>query len=171
MRHRPIGGDDEAQRDEPAGIEFGRQCAGDGEHEHEHQPAGGDGHAGLPGAVAHDLLEELRHEDGGGVERDAHQEHDQLGHSDVAAGEQAQVEDGVLDGELAPEEDDQPDDRDDGAGDDEAGAEPVVFLALVEQHLQGADGDDEQAEAPVVDAVLALADVVEIRRIFDERGW
>ena len=56
-------------------------------------------------------------------------------------------------------------------GDDEAGAEPVVFLALVEHDLEGADGDDEQAEAPVVDALAALADFGEIGRIFDERGW
>ena len=31
-------------------------------------------------------------------------------------GEEAQVEDGMLDGEFAPEEEDQPDDGDDGAG-------------------------------------------------------
>ena len=57
---------------------------------------------------------------------------------------------------------------DDGQRDDEAGAEPVVFLALVEHDLEGADGDDEQAESPVVDALAALADFGEIGRVFDE---
>ena len=54
------GGDDEADGDELAGIEFGRECAGDGEEGHEHESAAGDGHAGLAGGVAHDLLEKLR---------------------------------------------------------------------------------------------------------------
>ena len=56
----------------------------------------------------------------------------------------------------------------DGEGDDEAGAEPVVFLALVEHDLEGADGDDEEAEAPVVDAFATLADFGEIGRVFDD---
>ena len=56
------------------------------------------------GGVAHDLLQKLRDQHGGRIERDAHHEHDELCHADVAAGEQAQVENRVLDGELAPEE-------------------------------------------------------------------
>ena len=42
----------------------------------------------------------------------------------------------MFDGEFAPEEERQPDRRRDGKGDDEAGAEPVVFLALVEHDLE-----------------------------------
>ena len=53
------------------------------------------------------------------------------------------------------------------AGGDEAGTEPVVFLALVEQHLEAADGDDEQAEAPVIDAFFAFADCGQIGRVLD----
>ena len=86
------------------GSNLGARAAGDGEEEHEREAAGGDGHAGLAGGVAHDFLQELRDEDGGGVEDDADHEHDELGHADVAALEEAQVEDGVFDGEFAPEE-------------------------------------------------------------------
>ena len=75
---------------------------------------------------------------------------------------------GCFDGELAHQEDGEADDGDDEAGDDEAGAEPVVFLAFVEHDLERADGDDEQAESPVVDAFAALADVGEVGRIFDD---
>ena len=110
----------------------------------------------------------MRDENRGRVKRHTHDEHDELGHAHVALGEEAQVEYGVFDGELAIDEDGQPDDRDDAAGDDEAGAEPVVFLALVEHGLQGADGDDEQAESPVVDGELALADGGEVRRVFHD---
>ena len=74
----------------------------------------------------------------------------------------------MLDGELAPDEKRESDDCGDEEGDDEAGAEPVVFLAFVEHDLEGADGDDEQAEAPVVDAFAALADFGEVGRVFDE---
>ena len=65
------GGDDEADGDEFARIEFGRERAGDREEKHEHQSAGGDGHAGLPGRVAHDLLQKLRDEHGRRVQSDS----------------------------------------------------------------------------------------------------
>ena len=168
MRHRPKVVMTKPMATSLRAIEFGRERSGDGEEEHEHESAGGDGHAGLAGGVAHDLLQELRDEDGGGVEGDADHEHDELGHADVAAREEAQVEDGMFDGELAPEEERESDDRDDGQRDDEAGAEPVVFLALVEHDLEGADGDDEKAESPVVDAFAALADFGEVGRVFDQ---
>ena len=73
------GCDDETHGDEFARIEFGRECACYREEEHEHQAAGGNGHAGLAGGVAHDFLEKLRDQHSGGVKRDAHHEHDQLG--------------------------------------------------------------------------------------------
>jgi hypothetical protein len=139
------------------GVEFGREGAGDGEEDHEDEAAGGDGHAGLAGGVAHDFLEVLRDEDGGGVEAGADHEHDELGHGDVAALEEAEVDDGVVDVEFAPEEEGEGDGGEDGGGDDEAGAEPVVFLTFVEHHLEGADEDDEEAESPVVDAFALLA--------------
>ena len=74
----------------------------------------------------------------------------------------------MVDGEFAPEKERKSDDGDDEEGDDEAGAEPVVFLSLVEHDLEGADGDDEQAEAPVVDAFFTLADFGEVGRVFDQ---
>src|SRR5579863_5306816 len=142
------GGDDESDGDEFAGIESGRECSGDGEEKHEHESAGGDGHAGLPRGVAHDFLQKLGDEYGGGIECDADHEHDELGHADVSSRKQAQVEDGVVDGELAPEEERSEEDGSDEEGNDEAGAEPVVFLTFIQHDLDGADGDDEEAEAP-----------------------
>src|SRR3569833_3023934 len=61
------GGDDESDGHEFARIESGREGSGYWEEEHEHQSTGRHGHAGLPRGVAHDLLQELRDEDGGGV--------------------------------------------------------------------------------------------------------
>ena len=55
----------------------------------------------------------------------------------------------MLDGEFAPEEEREADGRGHSEGHDEAGTEPVVFLAFVEHDLQGADGDDEQSETPI----------------------
>ena len=74
----------------------------------------------------------------------------------------------MLDGEFAPEEEREADYRRDGECDDEAGTEPVVFLALVEHDLQGADGDDEQSEAPIIDAFASLANFSEVGRVFDD---
>jgi hypothetical protein len=162
------GSDDESHGNEFAWIESGRECAGDGEEKHEHKSAGGDGHSCLSGRVAHDLLQKLRDEHSRRVESDTNHEHDELGHADVAAGKKAQVEDGVRDGEFAPEEECESNDRGDKQSDDEAGAEPVVFLTFIEHDLDGADGDDEEAEAPIVDALTTLADFGEVRRVFDE---
>ena len=80
-----------------ARIEFWRQRSSDWEKEHENESARGNGHAGLAGGVAHDLLQKLRDEHGGGVERDTHHEHDKLGHADVSAGEETQIQDWMLD--------------------------------------------------------------------------
>src|SRR5664280_1957856 len=73
----------------------------------------------------------------------------------------------MLDGELAHHEDRKPDDSDDEAGDNEVRTEPILFLSLVEHDLERPNGDDEQAEAPVVNANAALANRGEIRRVFD----
>ena len=162
------GGDDESEGDDFAGVEFGREGAGDGEEDHEDESAGGDGHAGLAGGVAHDFLQVLGDEDGGGVEAGSDHEHDELGHGDVAAFEEVQVDDGVVDTEFAPKEEGEGDDGHDERGANEGGAEPVVFLAFVEHDLEGGDEEDEKAESPVVDAFALFAAFGEVGRVFDE---
>ena len=65
----------------------------------------------------------------------------------------------------------QPMKRDDERGHRPAhpdGAEPVVFLALVEDDLQAAGPDDEQAEADVVEG--ADLGVLDVGRVVDEAG-
>src|SRR5215469_12681031 len=74
----------------------------------------------------------------------------------------------MVDREFTPEEECEADDGNHEQGDDEARSEPVLFLPLIKHDLNGADGDDEKAEAPVVDAFAALADLREVRWIFDE---
>ena len=74
----------------------------------------------------------------------------------------------MVDGEFAPEEEGESDDGDDSKGDDKPRTEPVVFLSLVEHDLQGADRDDEQSEAPIVDAFAALANFGEVGWVFDD---
>ena len=73
---------------------------------------------------------------------------------------------GMLGGELADDEAGNTDGREHGQDHDEVRAEPVILLALVEHHLQAANADRQQADAPVVDA--ALYPVAKIRRIEDE---
>ena len=71
MRQRPKVVMTKSGGDEFARVEFGRECAGDGEQKHQHQSAGGDGHSGLSGGVAHDLLQELGNQNRRRVKGDA----------------------------------------------------------------------------------------------------
>jgi hypothetical protein len=58
--------------------------------------------------------------------------------------------------ELPEDERDQRDDAEDGEEDDDVRAEPVVFLALVEDELKRAEAGGEQAEAEEVELEAAL---------------
>src|SRR5580658_10540230 len=74
----------------------------------------------------------------------------------------------MFDVKLAPEEEGESHHRNNGAGNNEAGAEPVVFLAFIEHGLQRADSDHEQAEAPIIYRFAPAANLSEIRRVFDQ---
>ena len=69
---------------------------------------------------------------------------------------------------FPPEEEHKGEDRDNRSGEDEVGAEPVIFLALVEEHLQCADEDDEEAQSPVVDTFALFTFGGEVGWVFDE---
>ena len=48
---------------------------------------------------------------------------------------------------------------DDGNGGDPTGAEPIFFLAFIEDDLQRGDPHGKQADAPVIDFLRSAADV------------
>src|SRR6202795_1526591 len=63
---------------------------------------------------------------------------------------------------------DERDDADDGHDDDEVGAEPIVALALIEDHLHGAETEGEEAEADVINAEASAFLLLHVGGIADE---
>ena len=131
-------------------------------------PRGSDDEAGGEGGVAQDLLIVERQDGDGDV--DAHSEH---GDHEAAGAEVAVLEDVQIDEALGigPGAPDPADEGEDEGGDrpaDPDGAEPVVLLAFVEDNLEAAGPDDEEAEADVVEG--ADLGVLDVGRIVDEAG-
>src|SRR3546814_4984660 len=79
----------------------------------------------------------------------------QRANREVAVLEQRQIDDRMLFAELPDQEHDEADQCDDREHDDEARCEPVRVLAFVEQDLQRANPDDQQAQTDAVDRQLA----------------
>ena len=92
----------ESEADHGAGIDLLPDETHDGQKNDQHQAAEGEHHSGLGSGVAHDLLQKLRNHDRCGVKRGADHHHDELGHAEVAAAIEREVDDGVRSGELAP---------------------------------------------------------------------
>ena len=109
-------------------------------------------------------MEDERNEHGGAVEADAEQGHEEDAGGVSAIFEDAQIHDGIFDVKLVDQKCDERNDGDDGNGGDPTGAEPIFFLALIEDDLQRGDSDGEQADAPVIDFLRSAADVRRDRR-------
>src|ERR1700722_1548210 len=63
---------------------------------------------------------------------------------------------------------DQRRDADGRHGYDETRVEPIVALAFVEDYLQGAESDGDQAETEIVDAAFHVALFLEVWRVLDQ---
>ncbi len=111
-------------------------------------------------------LKILRKQDDAGVEAEANQRHQEHSDGEGTVFERAQIDDGVVDGHLADDEGDQSGDAAECLDANIARAEPILALAGVEQNLQRSQAEGEQADAPEIDAGIALA--LEVRRIVDE---
>ena len=129
-------GDDVAEADHQARVDFADGAAGDGHHDHHDEAGGREDHAGAFGGVAEQHLQVLRDEDGRAEEHHAEDELQEDGGAEVAVLEQLQVDDGVGVVPLPPGEEDEQADGEDGEGADHGIAEPVLLLAFVEGELE-----------------------------------
>src|SRR5262249_51200241 len=77
-------------------------------------------------------------------------------------------DDGSLLAPLPDDQGNQADGSDDDQSRDEAGSEPIVFLALVEQHLQGSDAEREEGNADVIQFDAGGFEAAQIGWIFDK---
>ena len=164
------GGDEVAEADHEAGIDFAKAAAGDEHHEHHDEACGREHHAGAFGGVAKKALEVLRDEHGRAEEHHAEDELEEDGGAEVTIFEELQVDDGVGMVPLPPGEDDECDGGEDGEGADHGVAEPVLFLALVEGEFETANAQGYEAQAHEVDLeVLCLLHAqLEVGWVFDD---
>ncbi len=77
------------------------------------------------------------------------------------------IDNGPLSGATPRTPRNQTDHRDRRQRNDEMGAEPIVFLALVEHHLKSSDAESQKRDTDVVDANARVAHPAEVRRILD----
>ena len=116
------------------------------------RPRAGKHQAGRLRRVAHQRLQKLRHHHQAAEQQHAQQEHHEVRHGEVEILEHAHVDNGRLLVPLPDHQRNEADRRDHRQRDDEVRAEPIVFLAFVEQDLQCADAQRQQRDADVVDA-------------------
>ena len=163
------GGAKEADSDEQTRVDFCRQQHTHyGHHDDEHHARWGKRHTGALGRIAETALQELRDEHRCAEEHHAEREREEDRCSEIAIVEQAHVHDGIV---VIPLPDEEGDEYRNGEAEergDEVRREPVIFLALIEHHLQAAEADDDQAEANVVDADAGFLFFLEPWRIFDK---
>ena len=136
-------------------------------------PRGCDDQAGGEGGVAEQLLIEERKDGDGGVDADAEHEDEDAADEEIAVFEDLEIDDGVLVAPAVPAEVDEGDDEEEGGPADPGGAEPVVFLTLVEDDLEAAGPDDEGGEAVAVERRdFGFADVggIEDEAVDHEQG-
>ena len=158
--------DQQADEDQNAAVHHGGEAA---HQRHDHQRADaaeGQGPTRQGGVVTHQGLEEEGQEHDAAVEDEAEKEHDGGAGGIVALFEEAQVHHRVLDLQLPPNQGDQGHCRDDGQAGDKGRRKPIFPLALIQDHLQGAQTHGQEPEAPVVDAAGQLA--LEVVRVEDE---
>src|SRR6185312_14133548 len=118
------------------------------------------------GGVAKQLLVEERQHGDGGVDADSKKEDQRTADQEVPVFEYLQVDQRVLAVPRPVDEQHESNDQRQHRPAEPDGPEPVDFLALVENDLERAGPDDEQAEADVVEGwSLGVPDV---RRVVDE---
>jgi len=166
------GGDAVADADEEAGVHAADEASSDNHHGHKDEAAGGEHHAGALCGVAEEGLEVLRDEDRGAEEHHAEDELEEDGGAEVAVFEELEVDDGVGVVPLPKDEGDEENGGDPSDGDDHGGAEPVFFLALVEEEFEAAYAAGDEGEAGEVDLGAAGFDEAffEVRWVFDHAG-
>ena len=160
-----VGSDQESEDKEPAHIYAG----GDGAHD-EGQGKGSDAargerESGLHRGVIEQGFKILRKQDHAGVEAEADQRHQQHSDGEGAVFEGAQIDNWIVDGQLADDEEQQSYDAAECLDADFARAEPVLALSGIEEDLQRSEAEGEQADTPEIHVGIALA--LDVRRIVD----
>ncbi|WP_292578349.1 hypothetical protein, partial [Mesorhizobium sp.] len=121
-------------------------------HQHEHGNAPRHHRqAGKRGGVIEGRLLQLRQKLRGAEEHRAHRHHDQKGHAELPAEQQADIDDRFAPCPLPRDQQQERHGRDDNEGRDEGRGEPVVALAFVEKDFEAAERHRHQDEADPVD--------------------
>ncbi len=132
--------------------------------------------ARLPRREAVQLLQKDRQHEERAVEREPQRAGEQHPGRELAALEHPEINDRLLDRQLAPDEQNRGDRRDDGERRDELRVEPVEAFAALQHPLQGADRQGQQRDAAQVDGLgphleFGIADVPEDQKRRQDPEW
>ena len=171
-RHRPQADrhQDEAHSDQRAGVDAPSRNLPDRHHrQHRREPARRQHQPGFPCRVAHELLQEYRHQQAGAVEHRTHRDNQHQPDAENLYLEDPQIEDRVGDAQFVDGENDQRG-RAEQAGPHHPGrGEPVGALAAVEHDLHRAQPHHQAGDAHVVDLAAARPVLAQKDGIVHER--
>ena len=162
------GSDQESEDEEPAYIHAGGDGADDEGQGKGSDAARGERESGLHRWIIEQGFKILRKQDHAGVEAEADQRHQQHSDGKGAVFERAQIDNWLVDGQLADDEEQQSHDAAECLDADFARAEPVLALSGVEEDLQRSQAEGEQADTPEIHIGISLA--LDIGRIVDKRA-
>ena len=144
-------------------VHSARQLAGDWRHQHLREPGDDDGLADLQAVEAPNLREKEGYQIGRPVKAGADHESVERAEREVAIGKGAQIDDRLMVGQHAPEEQDGGDARDDHGGEDRAVRKPIPARAFLKRVLEAAEKQRHQHQTGQIEMTqqrhLGLVDV------------
>ena len=151
--------DDQATRQKFARLDLRHEHAHNRHEQERSQTARQHSHACFKSGISHQRLQPYRNQYGAAIEHKAEHRHQEHTCTVGAYLEHLEVDDRIARHQLTDHKEDQPGHRQNGKDQHEVRGEPVFFLALIEKHLQCANTEGEEANAPVIHPPSLLPDV------------
>ncbi len=140
----------EADRDQPAIIDLGSQVADDGHGHDRAQSARAHRQSRRQRRIAKQFLIKERQKCDRAVDRRPENSDQHTSDRKIAMTEDPQIDERFVVAQFANDESDKANDENRGCPADPARAEPVIFLSLVENHLQAAEPYGQKTQAHCV---------------------
>ncbi len=151
---------EEAEGNQLARVHLAGKKADHRHHGHHHEAGRREHKPGKLRGIPQQRLDELRNQDGRAVQGEAQHKHQDEGDREGPSGEQGQVQQGAIAVpqllDLPPDQGHKGNHHHDRKKGNQVRSEPVILLAFIQNELQGAKGQADQAKAQQVQLDAAL---------------